>query len=1712
MTINNLQFNTTSPIYKAALYGFRKISIYANAVFSVITEEAFAWKKFLSNNSYIYNIYSAGSNVTSTIAKNFFSPSSPYIPPTIDDSNPSIEALHASNKGWIEGHSLLRKSYPDLSFSDEILLDIIFSKDTDSKGVIHFAKNFCASTDHDNLIPILLDWEKAYERQQFIHNRPQEIRNVSIDLAERIQRLQEEQGRVLLLLEKEATYSTSPLSGCIKKILEKSKPIHDQLYQNFYRQVKEKLQTYLDTSWKKRCFTEIQEEIRAILLEQYSELHQMGTIKHNVPTFLQPLFLTKEELPSSENNKSLAAVIWDLFLQNGLTEDIDQPLSVEKLNEIFEKEFTMITHKLETLMGSAMNQLIENVGEETQVLLQLWSSRLPQKNRGWLEITPECERYCQVNLCVRDATHPRINMGTCGEAIAIKKYSYHKVPKHLLQTSFFVDFLANIEGDESLIASKEKIQEFFRDFGDPVESYVQSGHPAFVQTGILDQIHKYYSDREGSSIGSLEKLFFQMRLHAFVNYCGSIQKSLGISDATLSTLQNSIELLQEEAGRLHETKQISDEEYMETIATTLEVEEYTIKHQKKIRAEQEESPRNVVPPLIKDRLQDLFATIPISELDIENIKSFANVLLGKDRSDEIALLCKELPVANKKVHNYSPPHLSLLKLLRTLRIDLGNLRASPIGLFKLYSDVNQLLQQSRTLITCLSFIPYLSMFALYTNPVVALALVITTASVLGTVYTLPYGRAILNIYKGICNFHREAYNYLLMRLLMRLVQLSDIALHWGEGETIQKARLFLTENISNKISFTLQRPLDPISPSTLEELDPEDIPQEIAPLKRFYPHIRIIPDHENLQSIRQIVFPKLSTGFRIEEHNGAMRARLQGQSEFWLAPSITDTNLENADFSHLLLENDQGDKKICIVPRSRKRLFLQTLLRICNIYSRKSLDVLNDFLFDRLPSLQSIICPELLADCFEEDLPEIPPTVYYCDWIDGELVAQDCNAIGYLIAHYMASGDIVRSQKLVDQLKKMKADGKIEDPEAMLKIVEQITYSVLRFLNPDMTKMILQLCALCDEIPLASKAFPLFLRLYQWYVDSKEEDHMSYLSEEEESLLLQHLKDESGEVVGIARQAVLASSSLGSQTFFLLISAIFDGVCNISPLGKAAYIPASLKKYELQQKYVHGEGELIPLLLGLAMNNLINPHFTFGKTLVNVLKSLSKGEAGFFDLFPTVFFKNTRSNSPKSEQPLLLIVPFLLAVLEANNKESKSPMSSTLLKALLSSLQDAVALSVNTHSGYCLEEKISGWMQSLIGLPLDTRSSNEYGIEKTYPSFPSRHLIRAGIRTVENFVETQNAYKKQEKLENSYWFPVQTLPMEYENLQNLEQSILKRYRDISDTFLRKQDRAFDNALELNLQELSSLEDQWTHIVHWHESGSARESTGFSYFLHATQSSTDLIQELQQVQTELTAMCARQKETVEGLLTCPPQELPYLNHQVELYTEEMRNGLARSERLQQRIREDYKKQSTIKKAGLGFLQYINTLVEVPTFGLLHFPENPQIDLLREKRSNLQKKIESIEVRKEELFQNMLTVFKPHTSLGFNEVYTYFCQGKDTSIIKSMDLTRHQWRAIKEQLYRYMVLQKYLSYAEHIKGLYVNQDRTIDENIDLIGYEIDEMIPTIEELPRRDISVRSVLQLEKKLGRTLSPALRNRVSDRIGASLKNYQTVYQLALSA
>lgn len=1713
MTIYNLQFTIASPLYKTAVDSFKKISTCANTLFSIIKEEGVAWKSFLANNSYIYKLYSISSNVTASIAKKVFTPVSHYVPPKIEDSNPSIEALQSNNKAWIQERSLLHKSSTNHTFSDEILLDIILSKGTDCKGVIHFAKKFCTHTGNVDLGHILIDWDKAYARQQLLQKHPEEIRKISGELAEKTQRLGEEQGRVLLLLEKKADYSTSPLSLYAKKLVEKWKPQHDRLYQFYYQNIKEKLQNYFNTSWKKRCFTEVQEEIRALLLQEYSELHQAGTLKHTLPASMQSLLVSEEEASSAEEITSLAALIWDLFLQNGLHEEVSQPLSLEKLNQIFEKEFSLITSMLESLALNGVNQLIENVGEETQLLLQLSSSKLPQKTRGWLEITPECDRYCEVNLCVRETSHPRVNMLVSGEAIPIVKYSYNKVPKHLLQESFFVDLLAGVESDENPIASAEKIKEFFSEIGKPVQTYVASRHSTFLQAGMLDEIKTYYSDGEKAASGSPEKVFFEMRMHAFVHYCASVHKNSVISEAILSNLEKSIEFLQGEAGRLHEAKQISDKEYLEAIATTLEVEEYTINHQRKVRAEQPEPPGKVIPLIITEQLRNLFSTISISELDIENIKSFANILLGKEMSEEIALLCKELPLPDKKVYKYNPPHLSLLKLMRALRVDLGNLRASPIALFKLYSDVNQLLSLSRTLITYVSCIPYLSILALSTNPVGFLAIVITSATLIRTLHALPYGKALLNLYKAVCTFHREAYHFLFLRLLMRLVQLSDIALHWGEKDPIQKARSLLKENISSKISFSLRSPLESISSGAVDELASEKVPSEIAPLQRFYPHLGVITDVQDPYKISDIVFPKLSMGFCIEEHNGAPRARLQGQSEFWLAGSITDTNLENADFSHVLLENHRGDKKICIVPRSPGRLFFQTLLRMCNGYSRKGIDLLYDFIINKLPKEDSTIFPGV--EGLQESFFEIQPKVYYCDWVDGEIVSQDCDTIGYLLAHYIACGDVVRGQKLVDQLKTMKAEGKIEKPEVMLKTLERLTAAIPRTLSPDLVKIILQTCALCNEIPLESKAFPLFLRAYQSYVDYKEEKHLSYVTEEEESFLLRHLQEDSGIGPQVLRQVSLASSTVGSQAFFLFLSNIIEGASGISIFGKFGYVPASLKKYKLQQKYLKEDGDILSLLLGLGMNNLTVPYFAFSKAVVHGLSTLyqaDKGQGDFFDILPTVLSKlNTENSNTKSDQSLLISPLIIMTLLIANKDKDARAMT---LQTIFSTAQDMIALAVANKHGFCLEEKLSGLMQSIVGIPFETASLfDEYGVEKHYPSLTTRHLIRAGGKTVENFVETQNAYTKQEEIENSYWFPLQSLPIEYVNLQKLEETILQRYRSIADTFLEKQDiAASDTAPQLSFEGKSSMEEQVTRIVNWHESGSARESNRVSYFLNATQSSADLIQELQQAQTELSAMCARQKETIQNLLISPKQELSLLHNQVERYTGEIGDGLLRAEELQQQILANYESQSTLKKVGLGFLRYINSLVEVPTFGLVQFGQDQQIEILQKERSDLYKKVESIEAQKEQLFQNMVNTFKPRLSLGFNEVYTYFCQGKDTSIIQSLDLSDNQWKVIKEQLYRYMILQKYLSCAEHIKELYRSADRTIDENIDLIGRELDQWTPSIEKFPVRDIFLRSQVQLEKKLGNSVSSDIRNRISDLIGHSLKNYQAFCQLALSA
>lgn len=1689
MIINTLQANIASPLYRAALYSFEKISMCANTLFSFIREEGNAWKIFFSNNYYISKLYSAGSEATTFIAKKIFTPSNQPNNRAIELSNASLENLESSNKAWIRDHSLFHKNYPHFNVSNEALLDVIFSKDIDDGGVIKFIKKFCSHRGNSSLQQSLTDWEKAYRERQRIQqskNRPQEMEQISRELSQRVQGLVGRRDCMVLLFEKEAIHSNSSLSHCIKDGLEQIRSTHDALYQTLYSNVKEKLQRYLDTSWKKRFFSEIQEEVRALLLDQYSSLYQQSTLGHHLPIAMQQLLSGSRGLSLPEGNESLPAVIWDLFLQNGIDEAPNQPLSMEKLNQIFEKEFEMITRGIETVAMAGINQFVENAGKDLQPLLQIWHSRLPQKERGWVEIKHQSETHCQINLCARDLTSPAIHIARYGEPSPMKMYSYNEVPKRLLETEFFFGLLYSQEGSESPISSLETRKQFFSQCGTPTESYIPSNYSTIPSQGLLDHIETYYSQANRSSIiESPEKTFFQMRLHAFINYCRSVQNSQNVTDDTLSTVENGISLLLEDASELYDAGQFLDDEYMAIIATALEIEESVIQKQPSLR----ESSEMIVPTIVKEPLRKAFSSSSISQVDLENIKSFAQVLLGKDMSEDIALLCKELPITNHNQNSSVPPYVPLLKIVKDLCVDIKNLRTSPIAFFRVYSDVYKLLNNARSIITVLSYSPYISILLCHTNPAIALTCIATASVALGILYTTLQLEPLLNLYISILNFHREIYTFIATRLLVRILQVADIAMHWNEIAPMQTARSFLAENISNTLSFSLHTPMDP---------EQESIPKEIAPLQRFYPHMQIWADMQNAREISDISFPELSMEFNIQERDGVKRAYLIEQPGFWIADVITDRKLEVMDLAHLILENERGDKKICVVPRSQERLLLQTILKMGNLYSRKSVDLFSHYLQDQMAKRESL--------------------AYYYDVVDGELTSQDFPATSYLIIHYMASNDTVRSQKLVDQVKKMKISGRLEDPSAVIQTLEQISSILPSSINSDMTKIILQLSSLCTEIPMQSKAFPLFLRAYQYYVASKERNHRSYLSEAEESSLLQHIKDNDPErqMLNVMEKLCLAAQTALPQTLLLLANTIIDGSSIPTLFGKEGYIPTSLRKYQLERNYLDGDMNTISLLIGLMINNLINPYFSLGRDMVNLKNILCKKKGNVFDILSTIISKlNGESSTVKSDYAL-----FLCAMISFSAQ--KLPISTTritesmkkglpLLQIISSIIRDLSAAHLTSPSNaYSIEEKLGGVVQTIFAAFLN-KPSSDYGIEKT-PIVPyTRQLIRGSLKTVEDYLDIHSQYKKKQLLCDRYarTFLALRIGNDCEGLQALEQNILSAYQKINNTFLQRQDMGSNTNPELDVPLENSPENPIEHVINWYESGRARASNPFSYTLHSGQTRQDLMQRLKETHETLQGHTLQQAKAIEHLLTHHPRNLSLLADRVEQYTRDIRNNSTAIELAQEQMRNIYSNQSTIGKVGTSILRYINTLLEVPTFGRLQIFKNSQIQLLAQEQSHLLQESASIQSKRGQLFQNMMTALTAETSLGFNEVYTYFCRGKDASIIESLGLDDNQWKILKEQLYRYMILQKHLAVAEYITGLCTDTNRTVEENIDLIGHELDSMSASLDGLPVLEVSVRSHLQLERKLGRSISRDLRNRWSDIANSSMENFQSVYQFS---
>lgn len=1692
-------------IHRAALYSCEKISVCIQALFAFIKEEGLAWKSFLLNNYFTSTLSTLGSKTTASIAEKLFR--SPQSKSLINLSHTSLEALKLTNRSWIQGHSLFRKKYPDFRVSKEALLDVIFRNDTDSQGVIKFAKRFLAQIGENEVSKSFISWEiarKKYEEISAKQKDPQALAKISQELFQIVQNFRGEKDHLTLLFEKEANSTDFPLSYYIKHALTQVKPRHDGVYQRVYSNVKKQLQAHLNTTWKKKAFTEIQEEIRVILFSEYSSLHKESTLVHQLSSSLEQLFSDNNRKPDSVK-ESLPGLIWDLLLQNGIQDSPDQPISKEKLHQIFEKEFEWINSEVENLARFKINQWVDKAGKDLQPLLQIWHKQLPHKDRGWLEIAYQSDTHYWINLYARDRENAASNIRAIGEPTPIKQYSY-KVPKNLLEKNAFLELISPREGGDAPLSSSQNIKLFLSRFGRPSESYISSNDKVESQS-LLDQFKIFHLENSESTVDSIEKVFFEMQLHAFINYSRSVENKTNISEETLSHIENGISIILDGANKLHDAGQLSDEEYIEIIATGLEIEECVLEKHYSLRKEVESS-EILVPSILKEQVRKIFSSSGFSKLDVEAIESFAKVLLGNDMSEEIALLCKELPITFDKLPSFFLSHISLKKSLERLYLDIKNLRASPIAIFKLYFNIHSLLKNIRSLIGWLTYLPYIYLIvSCCINPITAGVCLLSIAISLYFLFHVLELEPILPILAAGMSFQKEVFSFLVTRLILRTLQLTDKVLQWNKIHAMEAGRSFLTNNISNKVSFSLKDPLN---------LDQHIIPEELKPLQKFYPHMEIWADTDNAKEVSAISFPNLSMEFSIQEQNGEKRAYLQGQPGFWLADLITDRRLETLDFAHLVLENEQGDRKICVIPRSERRLLLQTLLKMVNSYSRKSVDILSTYI--------------------QNKKLKIPEVVYYYDVVDRELVSQDFNAISYLITHYMTSGDTTRTEMLVDQLSRMKANGNLENPNSIVKTLEQISLIIPNSMNSRIAKIILELSTLCEEIPVESKAFALFLRAYQYYVESKHQSGKSYLSENQEKLLANHLKDRNiqQQILNGVGKLVLATQSPLVQAPMLLLNNLID-IYFPQFSKKENYVPTSLKNYELERKYLKEENTIISLFLGLILNNLVNPVFSINKDMVDMGKIIKDGQRNIFEQLPIIISKlNTEKSTLKLDYFLILTLlqfqrckdPVTIESIKKwipllNGTYGLTPEILEELKKVIPLLNGMYALTRDNLSAFLteptnafkIEEKFAGLIQHFFSFIL-SENVNTYGQEKVILDFYLRHVLQSGLTTVHNYREIHNKSKKEQRLRTHYSsvFPqLQLGGKEYRTLHALEQSIVDAYQQINKAFLQKQVGPIHTRSELTLRPGSSIENQMVAIANWYESGKDREQN-LSYTLQNGRKEKDLIKRLDKVYKTLQEKLFEQQKTLEALLMQPLPNLPSLEGRIKEYTQDIRNNATMINQTQEEISKISSHQSIIKKVGTMAIGYINSLLEIPTLGKINILRIGKIEQLVEKKKNLVNESESIKFKRQQLFNNIITAFKTETALGLSEVYDYFCQGKDALIIQSLGLDNDQWKVLKEQLYQYMVLQKHLSIAQNIHKLCRNEsDEDIRANLNHIGHELDSMFNSIHSGEELELSLRSRLHFEKKLGKSLSPPIRDKWVQAVNSSLENFQSIYKFCTS-
>lgn len=1828
MTIRTLPTTIISCIFEASQGIASRIFSCASTTFTVLRDEQRAWATFLNKNFFIRKIGCSASDSYGRLYNKIFNlfHKSLIELPNESGSNIATKTLEQNNTKWVEEYSLLNKNYFK-SVDEATLLRIIYSQSLDDQSVISYLQEFSRGAGNESFGKAVQEWETAYVLGQRIekYQKSQEsMASFGRELSEKISNFSSSDQKLLLPLvtEKKADLEITFPSG-VENIV---KFFHHRASKEVYQSIKQELQTRLDTDWKNKLFTEIQEELRNLLLGQYSKVCQSSTLGASLSRFFPS---TSEEERALVKEESLVEMIWDLLTQNGIQESVDTPLSIQKLNVIFDKEFALIHQGLDILVqtvGKGIEWCVRSGGEllsDSSFFLpwmQLWHSTLPQKHQGWIEVTNkrvdevssrESATY-DITVFVREGIDKKYktNINNFGEAFPFKKISY-RVSANAMTPEFFSTLLSltSPKEIENILLGHKKLEEL-----------IVPSVSNFSSNGLLDQIKMYYSQRKSPDGDSLEKIFFSIRFQALVSYWQSISRKNPEKDVTnitflrsLNQIKTNITNLLSESRELHKKDVLSDKEHTHIIATGLQLQEYVITQEKKIEKQEKIVGEKILPPLVKSILKEAFHAAGISTTHLEHIKNFATAILGKEVEEEVALLCNELITERSFPPSY-PNAPSFRELLRRIGVDLKNLSsdptqsiknigihtknlrlsplAIPLAALKIYINIHSLIKYSENILALFTFSSYLYFLGVLTNPLIGISML---AAAVGAEFAC---YSVKDVVKTTLLFHISIYQFIFFRLCIRLIQMADYFVQWTKLPEVEKARYFLKKELSNTVSF-----------STAEPILEGSIPKEIASLCRFYSQ-PIIQPSENPLEISTITLPSINMHFAVRNDNGVQRAYLEELPGFWLKEVTVDQDLQAMDFCHLLLENEKGEQKVSIIPNSQERLFFQKLLRMVGGYSSKIIEGV----FTSLYSIGEI----------EEPSKEI---IYYYDLIEGKLHSENPEAISYLVTHYITADNIAKGQEIVTELKRAKDKGENID---VLSILEKICTNTLPDLtNPFINKIVLQLCALCDEIPVQSKSFPLFIRAYEIYVNEKNQSQKapSYLSDEEESKLLYHIQEDRGYVQATS-SLYYFSTPLGQTALGLLnnVRDILFDEGDLAVSGKNAYIPDELKKYRIQKEYKDGETDEISLFLALMLKHASSPLFSLSKDFVNQVKSVRQflvndkkdqktQQQLIVDLISLILSQPQKSNSNYWIDFLKYYTPYLLvgggvaggallfqtlqSAIENQSDQEKKKLLLMVLGAL-PLLQLIIALSPAAIGLYKLLMPLYFSMSSTqvvnlyslrrqdcysetVDMETSTtyRKYNIYGAEYKEVDSPTEHYLlvqdnkgeyrrlskeeelkAATLDAVHEFLKNLSwkllvnpVYKTSTSIaslttsllssdrvfnwlyEFTQLYPLSSLSKlamkstmqsvidykeitgqekdtmqdvfpvlfpnlelqgsEYGHLQTLETNITSFYKKIAENFFEKREnrgiRSNDEEFQPNTSSLENLlQEIFTH---------SQENGGDMYGIKSLQNVENLKEVLTKTRNRLEEWRLEQRKTIEGLLRLPVTNLQSLTQKIDEHTSDINTARLQLQRTEALINVPTQESIISKINGLGRL-FIKSIFSVKA----PLGTTPRLVRLFEEKEELIQKIDSIKEEKRKLFNTSGDIFNARCSLGFEEIYQYFCQGKDNLILKALQIDNIQWQVLKNQLYRYMLLEKYISKATYMTSLCDEENVDISAKMNQIAHELHATIPSLE-LPRLEILVRGELQLEEKLGKSLLPAFRSAFRQKIDGFMLNFQRMHE-----